>query len=73
MKGNNRPLTRLTAGPLRDFDINLDGMAHYGMLPDFLQDVKNDGLTAEDLVPFFRSAYDYIEMWSACESRKPHA
>jgi microsomal dipeptidase-like Zn-dependent dipeptidase len=70
MKGNNRPLTRLTAGPLRDFDINLDGMAHYGMLPDFLQDIRNAGLTAEDLVPLFRSAYDYIEMWSTCEKSK---
>jgi microsomal dipeptidase-like Zn-dependent dipeptidase len=73
MKGNNRPLARLTAGSLRDFDINLDGMAHYGMLPDFLQDVRNDGLTAEDLVPLFRSAYDYIEMWAACEQSKQHS
>jgi microsomal dipeptidase-like Zn-dependent dipeptidase len=69
MKGNNRPLVRATAGERRDFDINLDGMAHYGMLPDFLQDVKNIGLTAEDLAPLFRSAYDYIQMWDNCERR----
>jgi microsomal dipeptidase-like Zn-dependent dipeptidase len=69
MQGDNRPLVRSTAGPRRDFDINLDGMAHYGMLPDFLQDLKNIGLTAHDLAPLFRSAYDYIQMWDACEHR----
>ena len=66
MQGDNRPLTRSKAGPRRDFDYNLDGMAHFGMLPDFLQDLRNVGLTAEDLAPLFRSAYDYVEMWSAC-------
>jgi hypothetical protein len=42
-------------------------MAHYGMLPDLLQDVRNIGLTAQDLAPLFRSAYDYIQMWDKCE------
>jgi hypothetical protein len=69
MRGDNRPLIRSTAGPRREFDINLDGMAHYGMLPDFLQDIKNSGVTAEDLVPLFRSAYDYIQMWDLCEQK----
>jgi microsomal dipeptidase-like Zn-dependent dipeptidase len=69
MKGDNRPLVRSTAGTRREFDINLDGMAHYGMLPDFLQDLKNIGLTGEDLAPLFRSAYDYIQMWETCEGR----
>jgi microsomal dipeptidase-like Zn-dependent dipeptidase len=69
MKGDNRPLARSTAGPNRDFDINLDGMAHYGLLPDLLQDLRNVGLTAADLVPLFRSAHDYVEMWDKCEQR----
>ena len=69
MKGDNRPLSRCRAGPRRDFDINLDGMAHYGMRPDLLQDVRNSGLTAEDLAPLFRSAYDYVQMWDACARR----
>jgi len=69
MKGDNRPLVRSTAGPRRDFDINIDGMAHYGMLPDFLQDLRNIGLSADDLAPFFRSAYDYLQMWEKCEQR----
>lgn len=68
MRGSNPPLTRSCAGE-RDFDLNLDGMAHYGMLPDLLQDMKNVGLTAEDLVPLFRSAEAYIQVWERCERR----
>ena len=66
MKGDNRPLERSTAGLRRDFDINLDGMAHYGMLPDFLQEIRNVGLSAEDLAPLFHSAHDYVQMWEHC-------
>ena len=69
MKGNNPPLERSFAGEHRDFDINLDGMAHYGMLPDLLQDIRNSGLTPEDFVPLFRSAYDYVQMWETCQQR----
>ncbi|HVN53535.1 MAG TPA: membrane dipeptidase [Anaerolineaceae bacterium] len=69
MEGKNRPLIRDKAGPRRDYDYNIDGMAHYGLLPDFLQDLCNIGLTAEDLAPLFRSAYDYIQMWATCEKK----
>ena len=72
MQGDNRPLERLTAGARRDYDINIDGMAHYGMLPDFLQDLRNIGLSAQDLAPLFRSAYDYVQMWEKCVERAPH-
>jgi hypothetical protein len=68
MQGNNKPLTRSYAGQ-RDFDINIDGVAHYGMLPDLFQDMKNIGLTDADMVPLFRSAEDYIQMWAKCEAR----
>ena len=71
MLGNNAPLTRSLAGPQRDFDINLDGMAHYGMMPDLLQDIVNTGVPAEDLKPLFRSADDYVQMWATCEQRAP--
>ena len=64
-----RYLTRSTAGERRDFDINIDGMAHYGMLPDLLQDLGNIGLSVDDLAPLFRSAYDYVQMWEKCEQR----
>ena len=69
MAGDNPPLARNTAGPRRDFDINLDGLAHYGLLPDFLQDLRNQGLAIEDFAPLFRSANDYVEVWATCEQR----
>ena len=64
------PLVRDRAGRRRDFDINIDGFAHYGLLPDFLQDMVNSGLSTEDLAPLFRSANDYVEMWAKCDGMK---
>ena len=69
MQGANIPLQRSYAGH-RDFDINIDGVAHYGMLPDFIQDLKNVGLTNDDLLPLFRSAEEYIRVWEKCEQRR---
>jgi hypothetical protein len=63
---NNIPLQRSVAGR-RDFDINIDGVAHYGMLTDFLQDLKNVGLAPADMSVLLRSAEDYIEVWERCE------
>ena len=69
MNGPNPPLTRSVAGN-RDFDINVDGVAHMGMLPDLLQDLKNTGVTSQQLAPLFRSAEDYIAMWEAINARR---
>jgi microsomal dipeptidase-like Zn-dependent dipeptidase len=69
------PLQRSTAGPLRDFDYNLDGLAHYGMLPDMLQDLKNVGLPSSALKNFFSSAECYIRVWErsvAAAATIPH-
>jgi hypothetical protein len=44
-------------------------MAHYGLLPDLLQDIVNTGATPEDMAPLFRSAHDYVEMWDTCTQR----
>jgi hypothetical protein len=68
MEGKNTPLSRSHAGE-RDFDINLDGVTHYGMLPDLVQDLKNVGVTDEDLQPFFRSTEHYIQTWSRAEEK----
>lgn len=54
----------------RDFDINMDGMAHYGMLPDFLQDLWNIGIPEEVMDTLYHSAEDYIRVWERCEERK---
>jgi microsomal dipeptidase-like Zn-dependent dipeptidase len=65
------PLRRSYAGPRRDYDINIDGVAHYGLLPDFLQDLRNVGVTQQDLSPLFRSAEDYIRVWERCDRQRP--
>jgi microsomal dipeptidase-like Zn-dependent dipeptidase len=47
----------------RTFDINYDGLAHYGMIPDFLQELSVIGTPAEDMGVLFRSAEGTISMW----------
>jgi len=69
MTGNNEPLRRLRNGN-RDWDVNLDGLAHYGLLPDFIQDLKNIGFGKKQLEPLFASAEDYIQMWERAEAAK---
>jgi microsomal dipeptidase-like Zn-dependent dipeptidase len=49
----------------RVFDFNEDGLAHYGLLPDLLQDLKNLGDDDSELI--FRSAEGYLEMWEKVE------
>jgi hypothetical protein len=53
-------------GGRRDWDLNLDGMAHYGLLPDLMQDLRNIGVTAEVMNMLYRSAEDYIRTWERC-------
>jgi microsomal dipeptidase-like Zn-dependent dipeptidase len=67
------PMGQSVAGN-RTFDFNLEGLAHYGMLPDFIQDLQNIGLTTYDLEPLFRSAEGYIRMWERATSAasSPH-
>lgn len=52
------------------FDYNVDGLAHVGMLPDFIQDLKVSGLKDEDLEPLFRSAATALP-WKQAEV-SPH-
>lgn len=47
----------------RTFDYNYDGLAHVGLLPDFIADLKQVGLTDQQLDPLFRSAERYIQAW----------
>ncbi len=67
--GNNEPLRRCITGN-RYWDFNLDGLAHYGLMPDLLQDLKNIGFTNLQLAPLFGSAEDYIQMWEKAELLK---
>jgi microsomal dipeptidase-like Zn-dependent dipeptidase len=47
----------------RVFDINTDGPAHVGMLPDLIADFSAQGLTASDLAPLLNSADGFAEIW----------
>jgi microsomal dipeptidase-like Zn-dependent dipeptidase len=58
----DRPMSKSLIGT-RTFDINMDGLAHVGMLPDFIADLETLGLTERDLEPLLKSAEGYIRMW----------
>ena len=68
--GTNTPMQRYVMGR-RDFDVNLDGVSHYGIFPDFLQDVVNVGLSVPEMTPLFRSAEQYIRVWERAEGTRP--
>jgi hypothetical protein len=53
----------------RIWDINVDGLVHVGLLPDFLQDLENVG--TRDLGALYRSANDYLRVWRRCRRRAP--
>jgi hypothetical protein len=65
MSGSNDPLTRCTTGS-RDWDYNTDGLAHYGLLPDMLQDLTNVGLPDAYMSALMLSADAYINLWERC-------
>lgn len=47
---------------LRLFDINKDGVAHYGLYPDWLQDVRN--IAGNQIIDdMSRGAEAYLQMW----------
>lgn len=56
----------------RIFDYNLDGFAQIGLLPEFIQDLENVGLSENDLSPLFRSAEAYIQMWEKTYAHSEH-
>ncbi len=68
VKGSPTQLDRSVVGN-KHFDINLDGLAHVGMLPDFIEDLKQQGLRPEDLEPLFRSAEAYVKIWEEIDKR----
>jgi microsomal dipeptidase-like Zn-dependent dipeptidase len=50
------------------WDINFQGVAHYGMLPDLFQDLRAVGMKREHMGPLFSGAEAYIRMWEkACK------
>ncbi|WP_075342915.1 membrane dipeptidase [Tenacibaculum agarivorans] len=47
----------------RIFDINSDGLVHLGLLPDLIQDIKNQGYTNKDVDILFNGAEEYLRLW----------
>jgi microsomal dipeptidase-like Zn-dependent dipeptidase len=47
----------------RVFDINVDGLAHIGMLPDLVGEFEAQGLRPDELRPLLRSAEGYVRVW----------
>ncbi len=52
----------------RVFNTDVDGFAHYGMMPDFVEEVAIEG-GQPALDTLFHSAEAYIEMWERVEDR----
>lgn len=53
----------------RVFDYNTDGLAHIGLLPDAIQDMRNQGMSDHYIEMFFRGAESYLQMWEKAQSR----
>lgn len=62
-------ISDLSGKPPRDFDVNTDGVSHYGLLPDYFQDLSNIGVPNEGIDSLYRGAGDFVRMWSRCERR----
>ena len=53
------------------FDFNLTGLAHAGLSPDLLADMRLHGLSEADLDPFYRSARGFVNMWQRAREATP--
>jgi len=47
----------------RSFDINVDGVAHYGLIADLVADMQQQPGGGQAVPLLFRSAEAYLEMW----------
>ncbi|UIX28856.1 discoidin domain-containing protein [Streptomyces sp. GQFP] len=61
-------IDRQTTGE-RTWDFNTDGAAHVGLIPDWIQDIKQVGGT-DAVSDLFRGAESYLDTWGASESHK---
>ena len=73
------PSFRMSSSGSKFWDYNTEGVAHYGMLTDFLVDVRTTpanggppGFSGNELVShhLFRSANYFWQMWERIEARK---
>lgn len=50
------------------FDFNTMGLAHVGLMPEFFEDLRQQGLRRSEMEPIMRSAGYYVEMWENAEA-----
>jgi microsomal dipeptidase-like Zn-dependent dipeptidase len=50
------------------YDISVDGVAHVGMIPDFVEELRALGLSNAELAPLWHGAESYIRTWEAALS-----
>lgn len=65
----NNGLSRYTMGA-KTWDFNTEGMAHYGLFPDYIRSWEAAGLTQAEKNVFYSSAEYFTQMWEKCETRK---
>lgn len=53
------------------YDFNSDGMAHMGLVPDFFEDLRQQGFKKSDLEPVYRSAGYFSRMWQGALNVAP--
>jgi microsomal dipeptidase-like Zn-dependent dipeptidase len=58
-----QPIGRTVVGQ-KTFDINDDGLAHVGMLPDFIEALRVMGVRDSELEPLLTSATAFADMWA---------
>ena len=64
-----QPEERNAAGAGRTWSQDLDGNAHYGMMSDFVQEMRLEG-TPQDMRDLFNSAEVYLQTWERTEAAK---
>lgn len=57
-----QPEERDAAGEGRTWSMDLDGSAHYGMMSDFVQEMRLEG-TRQDMIDLFNAAEVYLQTW----------
>jgi microsomal dipeptidase-like Zn-dependent dipeptidase len=55
---------------IKTWDFNTEGMAHYGLFPDFIESCRKVGMTTAEQNAFFSSAERFAQMWEKCNSSK---
>ena len=54
----------------RVYDMNVDGVAHYGLFPDYLADIQMQEGGEDTLKVLFRSAEAYLQRWAKVEAAR---